>query len=736
MGTHPERTDAKEDTMKIENINFTDSIKTALSGDMRGFEFIYHQTYRYYRAMIIKQLPNDSEVDDLLQEIYLKIFKKLKDLRAPENFFPWSKELVSNMIKNEHRHRSGKMSSNTEYRPMYSSEEEGASLEDLTDQEREYNRSTFLEEYNPELAVEKMELKKTIDEMLDRLPENQRACILLWQEGYSTNEMAEALNIPANTVLSNVRYAKQKIKANVLDMEKKGIKLYGMSPLTFFFWVLEQFDHTYADTLPIKGDMALWEQIGETMQQAPSAFSDAANLANNSRAASTNHMQNSSSTMEPVHASKPNTGTDIGINKGTDPGINYGTGSGIHSGTSQTGKMATATVIKGTATATTHSIIVKAIITIVTVVTVGTGGYFTYKHFTSNAFTDHDRIHTETVETKGNDKTKAATVAEELGYVPLEKKTYETYWRLVNDTPRLDPITLKENTYLAAGFTDLDQDDSDEFYVLSTGKIDKEKNSDSANDDISYYIYNISVFEQQGGKWVSQGTEGFRCESELCDNFERKFYVHENKFYLYDVAVAGSFYEGYLEVSICQYEDEKLSIVPLTKDYMGKPVNALTLVQSMHEEDVVRNKQILEDYDIHCPDEVFDFNLQFDDSFQFISKIYATSFVGAGNIYAYDTLEETGKEGPVKITLTDDENETYQFFNEEQLKSIRKQLRVPESDHITTTVDEYVQFWEGTGIKYVYVSFDDGNGHAYAKVDVEDAEVCGDILGYTLNDDY
>ncbi len=36
MGTHPERTGAKDDTMKIENINFTDSIKTALSGDMRG----------------------------------------------------------------------------------------------------------------------------------------------------------------------------------------------------------------------------------------------------------------------------------------------------------------------------------------------------------------------------------------------------------------------------------------------------------------------------------------------------------------------------------------------------------------------------------------------------------------------------------------------------------------------------------------------------------------------------
>ena len=156
----------------------------------------------------------------------------------------------------------------------------------------------------------------------------------------------------------------------------------------------------------------------------------------------------------------------------------------------------------------------------------------------------------------------------------------------------------------------------------------------------------------------------------------------------------------------------------------------------MQEEDFIKNKQTLEQYDITCQEDLYNTNFEFDDSFTFITKIYSTSFVGAGNIYAYDTLEETGKLGPVKITFSDDEYETYQFFTEEQLESIRKQLRVPESDHITTTVDEYVQFWEGTGIKYVYVSFDDGNGHAYAKVDVEDAEVCGDILGYTLNDDY
>lgn len=717
--------------MNINNINFTDSINTALSGDMRGFEFIYNQTYRYYRAMITKYFPNDNEVDDLLQDVYLKIFKKLKDLRAPENFFAWSKIIVKNRIMSEVRRRAGKMASNTEYRPMYQTDENGASLEDisLSDYELEYNRSTFLEEYDPELVVEKMERKKLIGEILDGLPEKQRSCILLWQEGYTTNEMAEALNLPANTVLGNIRYAKKKIKANVLDLEKKGIKLYGMSPLTFFFWILEQFDHSYADTLPVKGDMALWQQIGETIQQVAASISDAAPHAANSMTALQDHMQNFPSTAESVPASTLNNAAEVGT------GVHTGTGSGTHSGTAHAGEMATATVIKGTATATAHTLIIKVLITVITVITIGTGGYFTYKHFTSNAFVDYDQ-ETSGSAVKKKNASDTDALARELGYHPLEEKTYETYWRLKNDTPHLDPITINKNTYLAAGFTNLDQDDSDEFYVLSIGDNYKEENPDSAKDDLLYYIYNISVFEQQDGNWVSRGTDEFRCISEYNDDFERKFYVHENKFYLYDVATAGNFYEGYLEVSICQYEDGKLSMIPLTEDYLGNSVNSATLVQGMYEEDIVSNKEVLEDYDIHCPDDVYDFNLEFDDSFQFISKIYATSFVGAGNTYAYDTMRETGKEGPVKITFTDDENETYQFFTEEQLKSIRKQLRVPESDHITTTVGEQVVFWEGTGIKYVHVEFDDGEGYASADVAIEDAEVCTSISPYTLKDDY
>lgn len=717
--------------MNINNINFTDSINTALSGDMRGFEFIYNQTYRYYRAMITKYFPNDNEVDDLLQDVYLKIFKKLKDLRAPENFFAWSKIIVKNRIMSEVRRRAGKMASNTEYRPMYQTDENGASLEDisLSDYELEYNRSTFLEEYDPELVVEKMERKKLIGEILDGLPEKQRSCILLWQEGYTTNEMAEALNLPANTVLGNIRYAKKKIKANVLDLEKKGIKLYGMSPLTFFFWILEQFDHSYADTLPVKGDMALWQQIGETIQQVAASISDAAPHAANSMTALQDHMQNFPSTAESVPASTLNNAAEVGT------GVHTGTGSGAHSGTAHAGEMATATVIKGTATATAHTLIIKVLITVITVITIGTGGYFTYKHFTSNAFVDYDQ-ETSGSAVKKKNASDTDALAQELGYHPLEKKTYETYWKKTEESLQVEQIDLKSKTYFAADFADLDSDGEDEFYVLFWENNPMPDVGNIMGYEKGNSPYNLCVYENHDNQWNSTGTATFPSATQFCDNFRLKFYMRDNKFYLYDDSTGGNLLEGYAGFSICEYKNEELNMVQINEYDDGSPIYWLNFIGSMYEEDIIKNRQALESYDITCQGDLYSTIFEFNDSFTFITKIYATSFVGAGNIYAYDTLEETGKLGPVKITFTDDENETYQFFTEEQLKSIRKQLRVPESDHITTTVGEQVVFWEGTGIKYVHVEFDDGEGYASADVAIEDAEVCTSISPYTLKDDY
>ena len=61
-----------------------------------------------------------------------------------------------------------------------------------------------MKDYQPEMYLEEEERKQILEEMLSQLPFMQKTCILLWQEGYSTKEIAEQLEIPNGTVLSNI----------------------------------------------------------------------------------------------------------------------------------------------------------------------------------------------------------------------------------------------------------------------------------------------------------------------------------------------------------------------------------------------------------------------------------------------------------------------------------------------------------------------------------------------------
>ena len=89
------------------------------------------------------------------------------------------------------------------------------------------------------------ETKRLLDEMIGDLPPMQRTCIMLWQEEFSVKEISEKVMIPEGTVKSNVNYAKKKIKEKVLHLEKQGTKLYGLAPIPFFLWLLNQYETIY-----------------------------------------------------------------------------------------------------------------------------------------------------------------------------------------------------------------------------------------------------------------------------------------------------------------------------------------------------------------------------------------------------------------------------------------------------------------------------------------------------------
>lgn len=250
--------------MQLQEIDFTEIITQILNGDNEGFTILYQNTYAYYRGIVKKYFSNPEEIEDLLQEIYIKIFTGLKTLKDTEKFLPWSKTIVKNEIKNELKKKSKKIITNTENYPLYKEEDSDCpSLEELAfySSDKEFNRRTYMKDYQPEMYLEESERKQILEKILSQLPFMQKTCILLWQEGFSTKEIAEELEISDGAVLVNIHYSKKKIEQKAEELKSHGLIIRSVTPFPFFLWLLDQYDLSLDYILVGIGDMELWKKI-------------------------------------------------------------------------------------------------------------------------------------------------------------------------------------------------------------------------------------------------------------------------------------------------------------------------------------------------------------------------------------------------------------------------------------------------------------------------------------------
>ena len=113
------------------------------------------------------------------------------------------------------------------------------SSDEEPDQELDFEdeRDTF----RPEAQVDYRETKRLIQAMIDALPEEQRmAVVLRYLEDMPVKRIAQIMECSEGTVKSRLNYGRKAIKAQVLELEKKGTKLYCMPLIPFLYWMFRQ----------------------------------------------------------------------------------------------------------------------------------------------------------------------------------------------------------------------------------------------------------------------------------------------------------------------------------------------------------------------------------------------------------------------------------------------------------------------------------------------------------------
>ena len=200
-----------------------DIIKEAQAGNSQAFETIYNETVRtaYYVAKRI--LLDEDATEDVLQEAYIAVFNHLAEYKTG-NLQGWIDTIVANRAKNYLRRKNPIFFSEmeTEENPVVEFEEEKI-------------------EFRPDEKVDYDETQRLILEIVDNLSPEQRLSVMLFYfEEKSVKEIAELCECSENTVKSRLNYARKKIKEDVLELEKKGTKLYSVSIIPFIIWMLSE----------------------------------------------------------------------------------------------------------------------------------------------------------------------------------------------------------------------------------------------------------------------------------------------------------------------------------------------------------------------------------------------------------------------------------------------------------------------------------------------------------------
>lgn len=171
-------------------------VETARGGDRPAFNQLVLKYRNRVLGVAVRMLGDRGEAEDLAQDVFVKVFRALKDFQHEALFSTWLYRVTANSCLNRIQKRK----------------QEKSMTSVLDDPEAHPDPAA-----NPQRVLEEKQAKLLVEKAIQDLPSDQRVILILRDiEGLSYEDIAESLGIELGTVRSRLHRARLQIKNKCL----------------------------------------------------------------------------------------------------------------------------------------------------------------------------------------------------------------------------------------------------------------------------------------------------------------------------------------------------------------------------------------------------------------------------------------------------------------------------------------------------------------------------------------
>ncbi len=180
--------------------------RVAANGDMAAFEEIYKRHHRRVYSICLRMLQNASEAEDLTQDVFIQLYRKIGSFRGDSAFTTWLHRMTVNQVLMHFRKRTVK-------------------YEKVTD-EGETPDQIVSGTVNP-LKMQIVD-KIALENAIGQLPDGYKNVFVLHDvEGFEHEEVARILGCSVGTSKSQLH--KARLKLQKLLKKKANPRLIGLN---------------------------------------------------------------------------------------------------------------------------------------------------------------------------------------------------------------------------------------------------------------------------------------------------------------------------------------------------------------------------------------------------------------------------------------------------------------------------------------------------------------------------